>query len=210
MSTFKSLKKRAITASILLAWIVVGFYTASALPLVALCGILWALIAYDEWPRLDLSYWWFCLYPTLSILALIALSIWYRPLLVYLLLVICGHDTGAYFAGHWWGKQKLAPTISPGKTWEGVVGGIFFSYLCAGIWQLIAGSPFSTPEFIILTFVLNILGVIGDLFESYLKRRVGIKDSGAALPGHGGALDRLDSLLFTAPILLIYILTRSP
>jgi len=169
----------------------------------------WGVAAYDERPRLALSPLFFALYPTISCISLAALSFWYRSSIGYLLAVVCGHDTGAYFIGHAFGKHKLAPTISPGKTWEGFFGGIATSYVLAFVWNWYMKWPLAQNEYLILTGIVSILGAIGDLFESYLKRRVGIKDSGSVLPGHGGVLDRLDSLLATAPFLLIYLIYTS-
>ena len=125
-------------------------------------------------------------------------------LLSFFLLVLMGSDTGAYFTGRALGKHKLAPKISPGKTWEGAVGGLLTSLLaavCAHYWffpelSLKAGLPLAAG--------MSILGVLGDLTESALKRGAAIKDSGTLFPGHGGLLDRLDSLLFNAPLLYVF------
>jgi phosphatidate cytidylyltransferase len=114
-------------------------------------------------------------------------------------------DSGAYFAGRAFGRRKLAPSISPGKTWEGVAGGAVGCVIYAIIWA------FSDPElrarvqgfvwipFLAGTLLLCALSVVGDLFESALKRQAGAKDSGKLLPGHGGVLDRIDSATATLP-----------
>ncbi|MFZ1699233.1 MAG: phosphatidate cytidylyltransferase [Pyrinomonadaceae bacterium] len=125
-------------------------------------------------------------------------------LLAYFFLVIFASDIGAYFAGRALGKHKLAPTISPGKTVEGLVGGILAASgaaVLATFW-FFPELPyqFSIP----LAVVLAIVGVLGDLAESAIKRGAGAKDAAAILPGHGGFLDRLDSLLFGAPILYYF------
>jgi phosphatidate cytidylyltransferase len=113
-------------------------------------------------------------------------------------------DTGAYIVGSLIGKHKLIERISPKKTWEGLIGGIFFSILTAIIFHQII-KEFSIITWIIMAIVISIMGVYGDLSESLLKRRANVKDSGHLLPGHGGVLDRFDSILFATPIVFIYI-----
>jgi len=113
-------------------------------------------------------------------------------LLVWTFIVTWSTDIGAYFAGRSFGKRKLAPTISPNKTVEGLFGGIAAATLLGGAWTLAMGLG---PALLALAPVLAIAAQAGDLFESGMKRRAGIKDSGAWLPGHGGALDRLDGLV---------------
>ncbi len=104
-------------------------------------------------------------------------------------------DTGAYFAGRSIGGPKLAPTISPSKTWAGLGGGVFAAAVFAGILQY-QGLAF---HLVMATPLLAVLAQLGDLYESMLKRRAGVKDSGTLLPGHGGVLDRLDGLVPVAP-----------
>ncbi len=120
-------------------------------------------------------------------------------------------DISAYFAGRRYGKHKLAPSISPGKTWEGVVGGGLGVSVCVVLaWSF---SPYSA-HFIFLPTLLMAslcwvgLAVIGDLFESAIKRQAGVKDSGALLPGHGGLLDRIDALTSTLPLAALAILLQ--
>jgi len=127
--------------------------------------------------------------------------------LLFLLLFIWGADTGAYFMGRRWGKHKLAPQISPGKSIEGVIGGSFVSVLIAmiGSWFFHAANGISV-NFIVLAFFISLISVLGDLFESMIKRQAGVKDSGNLLPGHGGLLDRIDSLLSTAPLYALWLL----
>ncbi|MHB1186748.1 phosphatidate cytidylyltransferase [Thiobacillus sp.] len=107
-------------------------------------------------------------------------------------------DTAAYFAGRQFGRHKLAPAISPGKTWEGVAGAFVALALYAGALSLLAGMPL-LPLFLVIAGLLY-LSVLGDLFESWIKRVSGMKDSGDVLPGHGGVLDRIDALTSTLPI----------
>lgn len=125
-------------------------------------------------------------------------------LLAFFFLVVMGADTGAYYVGKNFGKHKLAPAISPGKTWEGATGGLVLS----SVFALVASLTFF-PELpykisIPLAVVMSVVGVCGDLAESAMKRGAGAKDAANILPGHGGLLDRLDSLLFNAPILYYF------
>jgi len=123
----------------------------------------------------------------------------------FLLVVIFACDCGAFYCGRLFGKHKLHKTISPGKTWEGAVGGTIFS-LIASFWFLrIFFLRNFDAETIAFVLVLAIAGQVGDLCESMLKRHYGIKDSGRLLPGHGGVLDRIDSLLFAIPVLCGYV-----
>ena len=115
-----------------------------------------------------------------------------------------GSDTGAYFAGRALGKHKLAPEISPGKTWEGLIGGLIAAAAFAALatYWFFPELPyrFSIP----LAMVMAGVGVLGDLAESAMKRGSNTKDAASILPGHGGLLDRLDSLLLNAPILYYF------
>lgn len=119
-------------------------------------------------------------------------------LLLFTMLSTSAVDTGAYFAGKSLGKHKLAPVLSPGKTWEGAVGGFLCAMLVAGL----LGSWLRLPLAFSLTAgaLVGIFAQLGDLSKSAIKREIGIKDFGSLIPGHGGVLDRFDSLLFTAPI----------
>ncbi len=121
-------------------------------------------------------------------------------LVLLLLLIIWAADVGAFFAGHAFGKHKLAPEVSPGKTWEGVLGGCALSALVAGIGAVLLG--FAVASFVLLALLTIAASIVGDLTESLLKRQAGAKDSGVLLPGHGGVLDRLDSLFSAAPVFL--------
>jgi phosphatidate cytidylyltransferase len=111
-------------------------------------------------------------------------------------------DTGAYFAGRFFGRHKLAPEISPGKTLEGSMGGILFSFLALLAYTALVREvfPFGLLELWLFSLLLSLAAQLGDLAESMLKRFAGVKDSGRFLPGHGGLLDRIDSLLFTFPL----------
>ena len=122
--------------------------------------------------------------------------------LMYLFLLVWGADSGAYFVGRKFGKKKLAPNVSPNKSVEGLYGGIVTSMLIVtAVALLYLDMTWSELIlFLILSVVTVFSSVLGDLFESMIKRRAGIKDSGRILPGHGGVLDRIDSLLAAAPI----------
>lgn len=116
------------------------------------------------------------------------------------------NDSAAYFFGKYKGKIKLVPRLSPGKTVEGTVCGIFMALLCGIIINLIFSSPISYIWAMLLGFVVGVVAVLGDLIESMFKRSVSIKDSGGLLPGHGGVLDRFDSLILVFPVMYYLIL----
>jgi phosphatidate cytidylyltransferase len=116
-----------------------------------------------------------------------------------------GNDTFAYFSGRLFGRHKMAPHISPGKTWEGFVGGLILTVAAAFAWRATGLMPAFTPyDALGLGVGISFLGPIGDLTESVWKRSRGVKDSGRLLPGHGGILDRIDALMFTAPFLYFW------
>jgi phosphatidate cytidylyltransferase len=127
-------------------------------------------------------------------------------LLSYFFLVLMGSDTGAYYTGRALGRHKLAPQVSPGKTWEGAFGGMAASLLLAALSRYWFFPEISLAAALALAAVMNVLGVVGDLTESALKRSAKAKDAAQILPGHGGLLDRLDSLLFNAPLIYYFAL----
>ena len=116
-----------------------------------------------------------------------------RDLILFLLAVTFATDTGAYAVGRAVGSRKLAPAISPGKTWEGAIGGLAAAILAGAIYATVLGGG---AQWVIVAAILGITGQVGDLYVSKLKRQAGFADSGAVIPGHGGVLDRLDSLSF--------------
>jgi phosphatidate cytidylyltransferase len=128
--------------------------------------------------------------------------------LLYVLVAVWLADTGGYFAGKRFGKHKLAKVISPNKTWEGVAG----AWGLSSVWALLFYFLISTPnlpvwQWIIISLLVVTISVVGDLFESVFKRQFGVKDSGNLLPGHGGMLDRIDSLLAAFPVFALIMMS---
>ncbi len=185
-----------------------------ALPIILVLCLFSAPIFYYLLSRLNkgkdqrqaLSFFWGILYIALPPLVFL----WILGeesglfLILWMLLVIWASDIGAYFIGSWLKGPKLAPQISPKKTWSGFIGGCILSALVGGgIAQLFSLGSFLS--FIGVGLVVAILGSIGDLIESALKRHAGVKDSSNLIPGHGGFLDRLDSTLFVLPFYGVYV-----
>lgn len=142
---------------------------------------------------------------------LVSLRMWDREalaadLLAFFFLVLMGADAGAYYLGRALGKHKLAPSISPSKSWEGVVGGVAAALVMAAVAHYWFFRELPLKYALPLAVIMTVVGIFGDLVESALKRGAGAKDAANILPGHGGLLDRLDSLLFNAP--LIYYFAR--
>lgn len=128
------------------------------------------------------------------------------------LILIWMSDTAAYVCGSLFGKHKLAPNISPGKTWEGFLGSCVLTALAA--WLLSSLTYFQTAglsvwQWIVMALLIEVFGLMGDLIESLFKRKAGVKDSGNIIPGHGGVLDRMDSILFAAPVVYVFCLICS-
>ncbi|BAN68669.1 phosphatidate cytidylyltransferase [endosymbiont of unidentified scaly snail isolate Monju] len=121
-------------------------------------------------------------------------------LLLFLLVLIWVADSGAYFAGRAFGRHKLSPQVSPGKTWEGAAGGLAGAVLCGLAFDRLGLAPVPLLSLLGLCLLTTLVSIGGDLWESLLKRQVGLKDSGTLLPGHGGVLDRIDSLIAAAPL----------
>lgn len=118
----------------------------------------------------------------------------------FLLIIVFAGDTGAFYTGSYFGKHKLCPSVSPGKTIEGSLGGLGSNLAAGSVFKYFFLPSYSWWISIPLFICVGIAGQIGDLFESELKRSAGVKDSGSILPGHGGILDRIDALLFAAPV----------
>ncbi len=126
-------------------------------------------------------------------------------LVLFILLVVVATDIGAYFAGRKIGGKKLAPSISPGKTWAGLGGGVVAAMVVGGVAHSFVPFPTSFIMSILCGGLLALLAQAGDLFESYVKRRAGVKDSGRLIPGHGGLLDRVDGLTLTVPVFALMV-----
>lgn len=216
--------QRFATGSIL-GFCFFGSYFHSLLLFTMILFALLFIILLFEWPKLtglkitNFKYWLISLfYPTLPISTLIYLNLKFRnsdflfPL--YPFFVSWCADTGAYILGKLIGKHKICPTISPGKSWEGLFGG-FISVTIFNLLVLpgIKTFPFvvylqSLLPIILFSFLVTIVAFLGDIFISFLKRKRGLKDTGTLLPGHGGLLDRFDSVLFVSTLLLLIILAN--
>lgn len=172
------------------------------------CGVVVWLYRYLQQLRIDPVWLWagagaFTLVPPWATLMALHAAPVTGPVRVLFLLILVGlADSAAYFAGRRWGRRKLVPRISPGKTWAGVLG--------AGLVTLLAGAAGagllgidSRAGFMLCCLVTVAFSIIGDLLESMFKRQHGVKDSGSLLPGHGGVLDRIDSLTAAAPIFFL-------
>lgn len=156
----------------------------------------WALGAFVLWS------------PFLALLTLHAAPNWGPAYVVFCLSSMWVADSAAYFAGRQFGRRKLAPAISPGKSWEGVAGAMIASALWAWLatwWLPVPGEGSLGGMFVVACLLMVALSIAGDLFESQLKRSSHVKDSGALLPGHGGVLDRIDSTTAAAPALLFFL-----
>jgi phosphatidate cytidylyltransferase len=187
------------------------YFLLSTLSIITWLLILVLLSTYSPQTRLYHQKPWLLRLLALPVLllawvALLQLREISETLVIYLVLLIAVADTSAFFSGKRFGKNKLAPDLSPGKTLEGMVGALVGSV----IWALL-GALFFKLElgdwvyFILLSMVAVLLSIAGDLFESLLKRQAGEKDSGKILPGHGGVLDRIDSILAAAPFFTLGI-----
>ena len=166
----------------------------------AIFAALAATAIYYEWTRIvrgwglgwRIAGFFYALLPALSLLWIRDRSADKLDLLLWVFIVTWSTDIGAYFVGRAIGKRKLAPSISPGKTVEGLVGGMIAATLLGGAWGFVLELP---PALFVLAPIFALSAQAGDLFESWMKRRAGLKDSGSWLPGHGGLLDRLDGLV---------------
>jgi phosphatidate cytidylyltransferase len=177
-------------------------YHYAQLPAFALAAIFWIGVAPAwMWRGVSASHTRLLLVAGFVVLVPAALAMAVLPGLQVILVIALASiaDAAAYFAGSAWGKRKLAPSISPGKTREGAVAGLaaalVYAIICGVFVEGIAWVPV-----LLAAVLIAVLSIVGDLFESALKRQAGAKDSGALLPGHGGALDRIDSATATLPV----------
>lgn len=132
-------------------------------------------------------------------------STFYPWILAGVFFILWINDSGAYIIGSAFGKHKMCPNISPKKSWEGLIGGAVFGIIM-GIINAVLFQALSMTNWIVIAVLTVIFGTLGDLFQSKIKREIGVKDSGNILPGHGGFLDRLDSLLFVIPAIFIWLI----
>jgi phosphatidate cytidylyltransferase len=197
-------------ASFMIAWVVSLKYSGASWILAA--GAVWWLIAalrllgFPEklarrpWNAMILGMaGLFALVPAILALALLHGSPQGGRRILLLFLLVWAADIGAYFAGRAFGKHKLAPNISPGKTIEGAIGGFVASMAMLALAPWVFSTPIPWPGLLLLAVIVIMASIVGDLTESLFKRVRGIKDSSQLLPGHGGVLDRVDSLLAAAP-----------
>lgn len=204
------LVKRSITGIIFaLVFIIIFLYFPPYIFTLFLLIILGEILLF-EWPKLmhhNSKFWVLTpLYPILPFFLLMYInqhSIG-RSLIFILFATAWSNDIGAYCIGKLIGKHKLAANISPGKTWEGFFGGIIFCILLLATLFLYNNIPFQYSFLILMSVILCSIATLGDLFESWLKRKAGIKDTGLLLPGHGGLLDRFDSTLFLTIPFFVY------
>ena len=163
----------------------------------------------------------FCFYSLIHLKRCLPFAQYRYDAIYFILLILCsawGGDTAAYFAGRAFGKHKLAPIVSPHKTLEGAIGGIFGSVLAGVVLTLVYSflsashnvitiqvQPRHYAILVVMGAIASVLGILGDLFASSVKRQVGIKDYGTIFPGHGGILDRFDSVMFIAPFVSIAV-----
>ncbi|MFP4146797.1 MAG: phosphatidate cytidylyltransferase [Halorhodospira sp.] len=202
-----------LLASLIPGWLVSGHDPGAQAALYAAAGLWLAVVIWlGLYARRGtpvpaglgaLGVGWLLLWPTwVALVYLHGQTPWGAFWVTFLLVLVWGADTGAYFAGRAWGRHRLAPRISPAKSWEGVLGGGVVAVLAGSLLVLLLAPEAPGPRFLLGLMVLVIIGsVVGDLFESMLKRQRAVKDSGGILPGHGGILDRIDSLTAAAPLL---------
>jgi phosphatidate cytidylyltransferase len=205
---WKDLRIRVISGA--LAAIAALFCTVySPLTFYALLLVI-ALLMHAEWIELTK---WSPFLNRVGGLAYIGIPVWsmiaLRDLgtssyILFLFAIVWVTDTAAYLGGKMFGRHKLAPTISPGKTLEGLAIGVLCATFTGAVAALVV--PHSIQAASAIAMLLAVVAQMGDLFESWLKRKAGVKDSGALLPGHGGILDRVDGLVFAAPVYAMLIL----
>jgi phosphatidate cytidylyltransferase len=189
---------RTLTGAIMIVAALLAAYVGGYLFAIAVAAI--ATMMFYEWTRIVAGWgaaWYlsgfvYALLPALALLWVRERDAHGLDLLIWMFIVTWSTDIGAYFAGRRFGRRKLAPRISPNKTVEGLIGGIVAATLLGGAWAVAVGLG---AALLALAPILAIAAQAGDLFESGMKRRAGVKDSGHWLPGHGGVLDRLDGLV---------------
>lgn len=208
-----------VFAAILLCWFYAAGSSERVLPVLIIGAVWWlcavALVfAYPKFERIRLNR---VLGAVIGLLVIVPCWLAFVELrnssgqgaylVLFLLGLVAVADSAAYFGGKKWGANKLAPQVSPGKTWEGVMSGLagaaFYSFIGAWYFQSLNDGWQTVAAFIMIGIVTAITSVLGDLTESLFKRQAGLKDSGTLLPGHGGILDRIDSLTAAAPVFAV-------
>ncbi|MCY4045177.1 MAG: phosphatidate cytidylyltransferase [Cellvibrionales bacterium] len=228
LSTINSRPLKILYALVLLGLMGAGIHyfqllgevnVASFMGLMHLAGVFWAIVLLwvMSYPG-SAAIWSHPLFigcmgvivivpPVLALVYLLQFSMgnW---LVFYLVALVSSADTGAYFFGKFLGKKKLCPKVSPGKSWMGLVGGLIASSAFSLAWYYLSPAlpGLSLVPFVLVGIVTVLFSVLGDLMESMVKRQAGKKDSGSILPGHGGIMDRLDSMTAAAPIYLLLLL----
>ena len=222
-SKFSDLKQRIVSA-FGLGFICFTAIWLGGIPFLLLLAIA-AILLFREWYGLtkDFGWYWhifgfiYIALPCYSLYQLRFLTEQFNPtsplyfspwLVLFLVFVIMATDIGAYLVGRLVGGPKLAPRISPGKTWSGLFGGVICAMLVGVLFFTFLSdtNTYQRNMLMIICALLAIAAQIGDLFESWLKRKAGVKDSGRLLPGHGGLLDRMDGFMFTAPLFYLFML----
>lgn len=217
LAGLKSLFSKSLYSGLILLVGALGYWYQSLLVPILILGVVWWSVAFwlvKSYPNTT-RFWdngffrllmgFFVLVPMWAGLFLLKAMPNSSLLILLLMLLVWGADVGAYFAGRAFGKRKLAPNVSPGKTWAGVIGGVITCYLIATVAAFyLPGMNSHQPSewvflFLMVTLVVMI-SVLGDLLESMLKRCRGIKDSSNLLPGHGGVMDRIDSMSAAVPL----------
>jgi phosphatidate cytidylyltransferase len=214
-----TLKWLYVLLTVLLAFGLMQAGSEAAIPLFLLAALCWVLLVPlwlgFGWPTTNpyLMALMGCLVLLPTMLALVQLRAvpW---LLLSIMAVVWVADSAAYFAGRRFGRHKLAPAISPGKTWEGVLGSLLAVALYAIVifrfttlpHRLFGDSIYGLIMFVVALWLLTCFSILGDLLESWMKRQAGLKDSGSVLPGHGGLLDRIDALTSTLPLAALVLI----
>ncbi|MDK1376647.1 MULTISPECIES: phosphatidate cytidylyltransferase [unclassified Sinorhizobium] len=195
-------------SQVVIAILVLSDYIHLSLPVLAACSVLAGL-----WVSARKTSWWLpggIVYAGLTAVSLAAIrGADYLGLvaMLFVFAVVWGTDIFAYFTGRAIGGPKLAPAISPGKTWSGALGGTICGVL-AGVAVFMAHFSLQDLRIPIIALVLSVASQIGDLFESFIKRRFGVKDSSQLIPGHGGVMDRVDGLIFACVAALVLVLAQ--
>lgn len=181
-------------------------YPAEIVVLLLMFYLVAMLVAYPRLSPLDVAVSFFSTIYVGLLLYIYLLSTLPNGWIWLIIMLICtwSNDTAAYFVGRRWGRRRLAPELSPGKTVEGSIGGLLVGLLAAWVVTLYY-TQLPMELVLLLGLAIGVAGQAGDLVESAIKRQTGVKDAGNLIPGHGGILDRFDSILFTAPLVYYYV-----